>query len=70
MGYYEDDRIRNKNKIHNQAMETYQAFKKIGMSDQEILQHLSIQKLNEGDKNRYDIYKCIEIFLRSNKNVT
>jgi hypothetical protein len=37
MGFHEDDRIRRKNSIHNEAYEAYRTFKGFGRSDAEII---------------------------------
>lgn len=39
MGFFEDDRIRSKNRVHNLAYNEFLALKKRGWSNKEIVAH-------------------------------
>ena len=74
MGFFEDDRIRNKNKHHNEAFELYKGLKSIGYSHQEIIKYAQLALNNINDSYRNNVYKAIILLVRSieheNKKIT
>ena len=64
MGFYEDERIRSKNKIHNEAHETYKKLKMMGMSDRDIVKYIQHISASEQDSYRNDLYMLIKQLAR------
>lgn len=56
MGFYEDDRIASKNRIHNEAYQLYQSLCDRGYTDNDIQQYL--KELNSTQLNflRNEVY--------------
>ncbi len=59
MGFYEDDRIRNKNKVHNEAYAIYEGLKALGFTDADVLAHANNSLHANTDSNRNEIYKNV-----------
>lgn len=58
MGFYEDDRIRNKNRAHHEAFEIYQKLTNASWCSSDILTYAE-NKLssNPGSKVHYELFK-------------
>ena len=54
MGFYEDDRIRRKNRLANEAWELYEEWRSEGLSPQQIaLRALSLSSINNPRNELY-----------------
>ena len=56
MGFSEDDRIRVKNKIHNEAFEIYENLKYLGYDNELIIKYAAFASQVTKDSFRNDIY--------------
>ena len=56
MGFHEDDRIRRKNKLYNDAYDTYSLLKSFGHSDAEIVTECN-KLISHGIRN--EIYSTV-----------
>jgi hypothetical protein len=57
MGMYEDDRIRSKNRIHNEAYELFESMRAKGYTDGDIKSVCA--SVEPGDEYRNEIYSMI-----------
>jgi hypothetical protein len=66
MGFYEDERIRAKNRVHNDAYQEYNSLMSQGYTDADIT-HICTLALESSNKNRNDIFLTVlKIVGRSN----
>jgi|GEM_PF-4723056 len=57
MGFFEDDRIRRKNVVHNQAQQLYDNLRKEGLSNTEIQQYVT--GIQPADPSRNEIHLAV-----------
>jgi hypothetical protein len=71
MGIYEDDRIRNKNRVHNAAYTLYENLKKEGLTNLQIRDYAR-SCINEGALNfdRNDVYLTVINIVGESNNET
>ena len=68
MGFFEDDRVRAKNIIHNEAWNLYHSFKALNFDDSTIKDHVNLALQHTSDSYRNNIYDAIlRIIGRSNE---
>lgn len=59
MGFFEDDRIRNKNRHYDEAFEIYEGLKAFGYSNQEILEYAKFALDNTDDPYRNKVFNTM-----------
>ena len=59
MGFNEDDRIRSKNKLHNEAYEEYLKLKSQGYTDEDVTYYCQTQLDNTSTNTRNEMYSTI-----------
>ena len=59
MGFNEDDRIRNKNKHHQEAFDLFEGMKAMGFSYQEIINHAQEALKTSTDEYRNDVFRAM-----------
>jgi hypothetical protein len=65
MGFSEDDRVRSKNQVANDAYSLYQSFKVMKYSDADIVQYAEFALLNTHDLSRCNVYRAMIKIARS-----
>jgi hypothetical protein len=68
MGFYEDDRIRSKNLIHNKAYELYEELRAKGLANGDIEAHCTDLMKSEVDSIRNEIFLSVLKIVRSSPN--
>lgn len=69
MGFYEDDRIRNKNRAQNEAYETYEALKTI-YDDSYIIKYTQFALSSTNDPFRTEVLNIITRIAKGRSNET
>lgn len=59
MGFSEDDRIRHKNRHHNEAYKIYEGLKALGFSQKEIIEQSQLIIQTQQDPFRNEVYSVI-----------
>ena len=69
MGFSEDERIRHKNRYHNEAYEIYENLKELGFSQKEIVDHCQLIMKTNSDPFRNEVYlRIIKLVEGLNEN--
>lgn len=70
MGFHEDDRIRAKNRVHNEAYEIVEGLRELKYTSGDIVRYAEFAMKSTSDSNRIEIYhEMIRISGRSNEKV-
>ena len=70
MGFFEDDRIRAKNVIYNEAWGFYESFRFMKYSDLDIERYINLALDFTSDSYRINIYQAVlQIVRRSNEDI-
>ena len=59
MGFSEYDRIRQKNRFHNEAFKIYEDLKAIGYSNNDVLRYANFALSSSSDSYRNEIFKTL-----------
>lgn len=57
MGFYEDDRIRRKNKLANKSWDTYEQLAAQGLSPLDIINHCRTKSASDSSRN--ELYSAV-----------
>ena len=69
MGFSEDDRIRAKNRKHNEAYEIYENLKTLGYDNSYIEQHAQLAMQAESNPFRIEVFNTILRIVKGGNNV-
>jgi hypothetical protein len=67
MGFFEDDRVRGKNNVHNAAQQLQDNLEAEGLNSADIESHLSRLTLTEHNSFRNEVYSTVLRIVRSNR---
>jgi hypothetical protein len=70
MGFSEDDRIRSKNRVWNEASDMYEGMLKMGFTHSDIAQQAAKLLESSTDSNRNEIYQAMLVIAGRVDNVT
>lgn len=65
MGFFEDDRIRQKNRKHQEAFDLYEGLKHMGYAGPDIIKYAEFAIANTDDSFRIEVFNTMISLVRS-----